>query len=354
MTVQLYLVGGAVRDELLGLTPKDLDYVVVGQTEEQMIAQGFQRVGADFPVFLHPKTKDEYALARTERKSGKGYNGFTVETDSVTIEEDLMRRCLTINSMAKDLVTGEIIDPFGGQEDLKNGILRHTSIAFAEDPLRVLRVARFAARYNFNIAYDTMVLMCSLVDTGELDHLTPERVWAETEKALSEPFPEKYFEVLDTCGALAVIMPEFTFNHNVVLGGHVVARFAKMAIANLMSGPTVDAMCSRLKIPNEVRDVTKVALKIHYTLNTDRSGSVTKLFLDTGAFRNPVQFGHGALAVLTQTQCVMLMELLSECLTVNAASLGLEGVTGKAVGDAIAQARADIVNKNIPMNWVFA
>ncbi len=200
--MKIYLVGGAVRDELLGRPIKDRDYVVVGSTPAEMISLGYDQVGADFPVFLHPETREEYALARTERKSGTGYNGFTVNADpSITLEQDLMRRDLTMNSMARDLETGELIDPFGGEQDLKNGILRHTSPAFAEDPLRVLRVARFAARYNFNIAPDTLVLMTKLVERREMEALTTERVWLEFEKALMEANPCRFITSLWRCEA---------------------------------------------------------------------------------------------------------------------------------------------------------
>lgn len=189
--MKTYLVGGAVRDTLLGLEPKDKDYVIVGATPEDVdnlvSFQGYQQVGADFPVFLHPVTGDEYALARIERKVGTGYNGFEAFTSpDLTIEDDLRRRDLTINAMAMDLESGEIIDPFGGQEDLKNGVLRHISEAFAEDPLRVLRVARFKARYGFEIHHTTMKLMHELIESGELDHLTRERIWVEIEKLLME------------------------------------------------------------------------------------------------------------------------------------------------------------------------
>lgn len=189
--MKTYLVGGAVRDTLLGLDPKDLDYVIVGATPEDVDNlvnfQGYQQVGVDFPVFLHPVTGDEYALARVERKVGVGYNGFeTFTSPDLTIEDDLRRRDLTINAMAMDLESGEIIDPFGGQDDLKNGVLRHVSEAFAEDPLRVLRVARFQARYGFDIHTSTLSLMAKLVHAGELDHLTRERIWVEFEKLLNE------------------------------------------------------------------------------------------------------------------------------------------------------------------------
>ena len=209
--MQVYLVGGAVRDHLLAHPYHEKDYVVVGATPEQLLAQGFQPVGKDFPVFLHPETKDEYALARTERKSGHGYHGFEFHTDpSVTLEQDLIRRDLTINAMAMDK-DGNVYDPYGGQQDLCNKVLRHVSNAFVEDPLRVLRIARFAARYHalgFVIAPETLLLMQELAESGELDALTPERVWKETSRALMEAHADVYFETLRACGALKVLFPE--------------------------------------------------------------------------------------------------------------------------------------------------
>ncbi|MCU4615163.1 multifunctional CCA addition/repair protein [Acinetobacter sp. NEB149] len=209
--MQVYLVGGAVRDHLLGHPYHERDYVVVGATPAQMLDLGYQPVGKDFPVFLHPQTKEEYALARTERKSGSGYHGFEFHTDvSVTLEQDLIRRDLTINAMAMD-DAGQVYDPYGGQQDLENRILRHVSDAFIEDPLRVLRIARFAARYTsagFVIADETLALMQRLTETGELNALTPERVWKETSRALSERHADVYFEVLRQCGALKVLFPE--------------------------------------------------------------------------------------------------------------------------------------------------
>lgn len=209
--MQVYLVGGAVRDQLLGRTVTEHDYVVVGATPQQMLAQGYMPVGSDFPVFLHPQTKEEYALARTERKSGVGYGGFTFYTSpDLSLEDDLIRRDLTINAMAQT-TDGQIIDPYGGQQDLAQRILRHVSPAFVEDPLRVLRVARFAARYadlGFQVATETLALMQQLVEQGELAYLSPERIWKETQRALTETRAEVYFEVLRACGALKAIMPE--------------------------------------------------------------------------------------------------------------------------------------------------
>ncbi len=207
----VYLVGGAVRDQLLNLPVKDRDWVIVGATPQTLIDLGYQQVGKDFPVFLHPQSKEEYALARTERKSGQGYTGFICDFSAdITLEQDLIRRDLTINAMAQDL-QGNLYDPYHGADDLRQRILRHVSPAFVEDPLRVLRVARFAARYHhlgFTIAPETLQLMQTLTLQGELQHLTAERVWAETEKALNEKNPEIYFETLRQVGALAVLFPE--------------------------------------------------------------------------------------------------------------------------------------------------
>ena len=209
--MKVYLVGGAVRDQLLGLPVKDRDWIVVGADPATLLSLGYQQVGKDFPVFLNPKTKEEYALARTERKSSAGYTGFICDfSPTITLEQDLIRRDLTINAMAQS-EDGEIIDPYGGKQDLENRILRHISPAFSEDPLRVLRVARFAARYHslgFKIASETLSLMAELAQSEELQHLTAERVWLETEKALNEKNPEIYFETLHKTGALKVLFPE--------------------------------------------------------------------------------------------------------------------------------------------------
>ena len=211
--MQVYRVGGAVRDALLGLPVRDVDWVVVGATPEQMAQQGYQPVGRDFPVFLHPDTRDEYALARTERKSGRGYRGFVVQASpDVTLEQDLARRDLTINAIAQPAAaTGldGLIDPYGGQRDLQARVLRHVTEAFREDPVRILRVARFAARFaDFAVAPDTLALMRAMVDDGEADHLVPERVWQELARGLMEPRPSRMFEVLRDCGALHVLLPE--------------------------------------------------------------------------------------------------------------------------------------------------
>ena len=209
--MKIYRVGGAVRDKLLGKPSSDVDYVVVGATPAEMLAQGYRPVGKDFPVFLHPHTNEEYALARTERKTAPGYHGFAFNADpSVTLEEDLERRDLTINAMAED-ADGRLIDPYGGARDLEERVLRHVSPAFAEDPVRILRVARFLARFSadgFSIAAETMALMRDMVAAGEVDHLVPERVWAETRKALSESTPSAFLRSLRDCGALKILFPE--------------------------------------------------------------------------------------------------------------------------------------------------
>ena len=267
-----YIVGGAIRDVLLGSTPKDLDYVWVQSTPEHMVSLGMSQVGADFPVFLD-KDGNEHALARTERKVGVGYNGFETNFDStVTLKDDLVRRDLTMNAMAvhveewdefvKTKNSDLVIDFFGGLEDLASGNLRHVSDAFAEDPVRVLRVARFAARYNFSIDPSTLNLMCVLVHNGELDHLVPERVWAEMEKAVSEDFPGDFFAPLADIGALEVLMPELDYGmmtdsnltraSTMPATGSFAALFANSTISD------IDKMCDRLKAPNDVR---KLAVK---------------------------------------------------------------------------------------------
>ncbi|GMR20409.1 MAG: multifunctional CCA addition/repair protein [Gammaproteobacteria bacterium] len=305
--MEIYLVGGAVRDKLLGLEVKDRDYVVVGATPEEMEAQGFRAVGADFPVFLHPKTKEEYALARTERKSGHGYKGFTVYADvDVTLEQDLQRRDLTINAMAEN-EAGELIDPFGGKDDLEQGLLRHVSPAFAEDPVRILRVARFAARFHrrgFHVAHPTHKLMKRMVADGEVDYLVAERVWSELSSALGEEKPSEFFRVLRACGALERLLPELDALYGVPQpevhhpeidsGVHVMmaldqaarlsddirVRFAAL-MHDLGKGETpehkwpqhiaheergvkqVQAICERFRVPKEYRDIAMLTARFH-------------------------------------------------------------------------------------------
>ncbi len=332
--MKTYLVGGAVRDKLLGLPVQDRDHVVVGGTPEEMVAQGFKPVGADFPVFLHPVTKEEYALARTERKSGHGYKGFKVyAAPDVTLEDDLKRRDLTINAMAED-EQGELVDPFGGAEDLRNGVLRHVSPAFAEDPVRILRVARFAARYakwGFHVAHDTNQLMRRMVESGEVDHLVAERVWTEFERALGEEKPSRFFEVLRGCGALARLFPEIDalfgvpqpekHHPEVDTGVHVMlvldaaaklspdtrVRFAAL-MHDLGKGITPKAewpqhigheergtvlvknFCQRFRVPNEHRDLALIAARFHahcHRIAELRPATVVDTLEAMDAFRRP-------------------------------------------------------------------
>ena len=307
--MQVYLVGGAVRDRLLDLPVAERDWVVVGATTEEMLAQGYTQVGRDFPVFLHPETKDEYALARTERKSGHGYTGFEVCADpTVTLEDDLRRRDLTINAMAES-TAGELIDPFGGEDDLANGMLRHVSPAFVEDPVRILRVARFAARfarYGFRVAHKTNALMRRMVDEGEVDYLVPERVWAELVKALATPTPTRFFDVLHGCSALAVLFPRLephyadevahseTRNHLPVLAAgtslcdSTEVRFAALACDMDGDGAWLDEFCTDHRLPNSYRQLAHMALqhrqRVHQ-LTTLTPEEIVTLLEELDAFR---------------------------------------------------------------------
>jgi tRNA nucleotidyltransferase (CCA-adding enzyme) len=296
--VKAYVVGGAVRDELLGLPLKDRDYVVVGATPEEMVAQGFKPVGKDFPVFLHPRTKEEYALARTERKSGRGYKGFTVHAaPDVTLEDDLRRRDLTINAMAK-ASDGALIDPFGGKRDLEAGVLRHVSEAFAEDPVRILRVARFAARFGFRVADETMALMKQMVASGEADYLVAERVWQEFSRGLGEPHPELMFEVLGRCGLAARLLDGVKPIREILsraarAGASVPVRFAVMAWPHQEA--EVTALGERLKAPNEVRELALLACRHRIALRGAALASpaaLLELLKRTDALRRPERFAE--------------------------------------------------------------
>jgi tRNA nucleotidyltransferase (CCA-adding enzyme) len=332
--VKTFLVGGAVRDALLRLPVKDRDWVVVGATPDSMLAEGYQQVGRDFPVFLHPRSREEYALARTERKSGNGYTGFVTQfAPDVTLEQDLQRRDLTINAIAQS-DSGELIDPYGGQRDLAQRQLRHVSAAFNEDPLRVLRVARFAARFahlNFRIADETQALMREMAVSGELAHLTAERVWKETEKALLTRNPQVYFQVLRDCGALQVLFPEIdnlygipapikwhpeidtgihalmTLAMSAALSDQLDVRFATLfhdvgkALTppekwpshhghGLAGVPIVEALCQRLRVPNQVRDLALVVTEFHdvvHTIERQPADALIALFDRIDAWRKP-------------------------------------------------------------------
>jgi tRNA nucleotidyltransferase (CCA-adding enzyme) len=290
--VKAYAVGGAVRDELLGLPVKDRDYVVVGATPEEMERRGFKPVGKDFPVFLHPQTHEEYALARTERKSGRGYKGFTVHASpEVTLEDDLRRRDLTINAIAK-AEDGTLIDPFGGEKDLRAGVLRHVSEAFAEDPVRILRVARFAARFGFRVHEETMRLMQRMVASGEADALVPERVWQEFARGLAERRPELMFEALKASGLLAKGFPELKAWPAHFTGGLPV-RFAVLTWP--LEAREVEALCARLRAPNEVRELAVLAARLRERLVAASSAGAPELLeilKRADAFRRPERFAE--------------------------------------------------------------
>lgn len=333
--MKVFCVGGAVRDELLGLPVQDRDWVVVGSTPEEMLSRGFTPVGKDFPVFLHPRTHEEYALARTERKSGRGYHGFTFHTSpEVTLEEDLARRDLTINAIAK-AEDGTLIDPFGGRADLEKKILRHVSPAFAEDPVRILRVARFAARFaDFSIAPETLALMRAMVENGEVDHLVPERVWQELARGLMEHRPSRMFESLRACGALAKLLPELDrlwgvpqradYHPEVDTGVHVMmvidmaarlnlslpARFAALT-HDLGKGMTpaeilprhvgheqrsvalLEPLCERLRVPAACRDLALLVARFHGDLHKVaelRPETQLKILERCDALRRPARF----------------------------------------------------------------
>ncbi|HVJ25829.1 MAG TPA: multifunctional CCA tRNA nucleotidyl transferase/2'3'-cyclic phosphodiesterase/2'nucleotidase/phosphatase, partial [Burkholderiales bacterium] len=286
--MKIYLVGGAVRDELLGLPVKERDYVVVGATPEEMVAKGFKPVGKDFPVFLHPNTHEEYALARTERKSGRGYKGFQVHASpEVTLEEDLKRRDLTINAIAK-AEDGALIDPFGGRKDLDAKVLRHVSEAFAEDPVRILRVARFAARFGFKVHEGTMELMRRMVESGEADFLVPERVWQEFSRGLAEAHPERMFEVLERSGLSRKLLPELQ---------RIPAALSKASslpvrFALLTWGKDATALCDRLRAPNEVRELALTAHRVRDKLKSATPEDLLELLKRADAFRRPDRFAE--------------------------------------------------------------
>lgn len=335
--MKTYLVGGAVRDELLGLQVRERDWVVVGATPEEMVAQGYKPVGKDFPVFLHPQTKEEYALARTERKTGPGYRGFETRfSPDVTLEQDLERRDLTVNAIAKD-TSGKLIDPFNGVRDLEARVLRHVSAAFVEDPVRVLRAARFAARFaslGFEVAPETIALMREIARRGELDALVPERVWQETQRALEQDAPWKFFEVLREAEALPVVFPEIAalfgvpqpqnWHPEIDSGIHTlmvvqqaarmsrdpVVRFAALT-HDLGKGTTpreewprhvahehrsvglIETLCARLRIPNNYRELAVLVGKLHLIVHKSqevRAATLLELLEKTDAFRRRERF----------------------------------------------------------------
>jgi len=401
--MQVYLVGGAVRDEQLGLPVKERDWCVVGATPEEMIRAGYRQVGKDFPVFLHPDTAEEYALARTERKTAAGYHGFEIHTDpGVTIEDDLGRRDLTVNAIARD-ANGKLVDPYGGVADIRNRILRHVSDAFVEDPVRVLRVARFAARFTplgFVIAAETMALMRSITASGEIDALVPDRVWKETELALAGANSRVYFETLRECGALEILFPEVNalfgvpqpvqWHPEVDTGLHVMmvldqaeklsadleVRFAAL-VHDLGKGTTgkhslpshpgherrgvklIRRLADRLPVPNACRDLGILVSEYHTHCHRAfelRAPTILKLLEGTDAFRRPRRFeqflvaceadarGRKGLEDRNYTQADLLRGALAAAAAVDAAAIARE-YEGKAIGEAIRRERLAAVER---------
>ncbi|GAB2908827.1 multifunctional CCA addition/repair protein [Rheinheimera gaetbuli] len=396
--VQRYLVGGAVRDSLLGYPFHERDWVVVGATPQQMLDLGYQQVGKDFPVFLHPQTKEEHALARTERKSGKGYTGFNVyAAPDVTLEQDLLRRDLTINAIAQ-ADDGSLVDPFGGAADIENKILRHVSDAFAEDPLRVLRVARFYARYahlGFSVAAETMTLMRTLSDSGELHSLSAERVWQETAKALNEQTPQAYFNLLHDTGALAALMPELDalwgvpqpaqWHPEIDTGVHTMLvlqqaallstrldiRFAAL-VHDLGKGatkaelwpahhghehtglPLINQLCDRLRVPNDCRELALLVCEYHQIIHRARelkSATVLKLFNAIDVWRKPERLndillsctadlrGRTGFEQAEYPQAAYLQSLANAARQVNAKDLVAQGLSGEAIKHGLQRCR---------------
>ena len=380
--METYLVGGAVRDRQLGLPVSERDWVVVGATPEEMLSLGYTPVGKDFPVFLHPQTKEEYALARTERKTAPGYTGFETCADpSVTLEQDLMRRDLTINAMAQT-TDGKLIDPCNGSDDLVNGVLRHVSPAFTEDPVRVLRIARFAASFahmGFHVAHSTNALMRSMVENGEIDHLVPERVWAELEKALRTRTPEQFIKVLLGCNALSILFPEMeiaagknshrdidlaVLRHAVESSDKAEIRFAAL-LCDIDNGNraglddnSFNALCKRQRIPNAYRELAAMALRYRKTVHMLATASAVELLdllnaLD--AFRREQRFTD-FLVVCEADACSAdpgLQTYAPAKLLQRARQVALDtrvdssGLSGKAIGEKIRMARIEALEKAV-------
>ena len=400
--MEVYLVGGAVRDRLLGRTVTERDWVVVGARPEDLERQGYLPVGREFPVFLHPKTREEYALARLERKVAPGYRGFATEfSPAVTLEQDLRRRDLTINAMAEN-PAGEIIDPYGGRRDLEARLLRHVSEAFVEDPVRVLRVARFAARYaalGFRVAEQTLALMRRMSESGELGALVPERVWQETERALGESRPEVFFETLRACGALAVIFPEVAalygvpqpakWHPEIDTGAHVMlalrwaadagfstpVRFAVLThdLGKALTAPDrwpshhgheeegvplIETLCARLKAPNAYRELAVLTARFHAQVHRAeqmRAATVLKLIEATDAMRRPDRFdellraceadarGRAGLEARPYPQGDYLRRARAAAAAVALTREEREGLAGPAIGERIRARRLEAI-----------
>jgi len=357
--MKTYLVGGAVRDKLLGYPHHEHDWVVVGATPEEMRAAGFKPVGKDFPVFLHPQTNEEYALARTERKTGRGYHGFNFYCDpDVTLEQDLARRDLTINAMAED-ENGNLIDPYGGQCDLEQKFLRHVSPAFAEDPLRILRVARFAARYHhlgFRIAPETIELMRAIVAAGEVEHLVSERIWKETERALREPNPEIYFLTLQQCEAAQHLFPELhsealaltELEHCAAQFHEPLVRFAVLC-SKLITNEAA-ALCARVCAPNDYRELAQLTIaQLPALQNTDSPETAFAVIEHSDALRRPQRF-ELLLDVATALSVVpIIVERLrsahKSAARITAQPLAERGFKGVALGEELRHERLAAIQR---------
>ena len=375
--MKTYLVGGAVRDKLLNLNIKDRDWVVVGSTPEQMLALGYQQVGQDFPVFLHPETHEEFALARTERKTGKGYQGFSCHADkNVTLEQDLQRRDLTINAIAED-EQGQLIDPYGGQADLDAGFLRHVSPAFSEDPVRILRIARFAARFGvfgFRVAHSTHHLMKKMVANGEVDALVSERVWQELSRALNETQPQRFFQVLHSCGALEKLLPEwlplFTADNNhqqkdQTRGSQLLQtavkqklntqqRFALLASVAPQGLTALNSLAQHMKINKSYYLLAEKI--ISYSMEFKRCDTNNPVYLlhlleALDSFRRPQILTD----FLTIHQCLSsnpniiknIKTAYNHCKDINAKALVASGLRGADIGAALNQQRLQAIESMI-------
>jgi tRNA nucleotidyltransferase (CCA-adding enzyme) len=384
--MKIFLVGGALRDRLLERPVSDHDWLVVGATPEEMVARGYLPVGRDFPVFLHPETREEYALARTERKSAPGYRGFTVHAaPDVTLEQDLARRDLTVNAIALpaelvgadgrfDPTPAALADPFHGQRDLRDKVLRHVTDAFREDPVRILRVARFAARFDdFSVAPETMALMREMVAAGEADALVPERVWQELSRGLMEARPSRMFEVLRDCGALAVLLPGIETGTQAMaaidagsrLRASLAVRFA--CLMRSVEQPQLQQVCDRWRVPVDIRELAEVVAREHG--HVDGSGALdatglVRLLERCDAFRKPARFAEALLACecdargrpgfgnATYPQRERLLALLATAAAVAtdavAKAAQQSGATGPKIGEAIHRARVEAVAASLP------
>jgi tRNA nucleotidyltransferase (CCA-adding enzyme) len=367
--MKIYAVGGSVRDELLGLPVTDRDYVVVGATPAEMVKLGYKPVGRDFPVFLHPTTKEEYALARTERKTARGYHGFEFHAaPDVTLEDDLARRDLTINAIARD-DAGNLIDPFGGAADLKARVLRHVGPAFAEDPVRILRVARFAARFGFTIAPATLEQMRHMVVDGEADALVAERVWQELARGLMEQRPSRMFEVLAECGALAAILPELTAVTAGAAGARRLAALDAVAahglgLAERFAVLTMDteeklleAFCERLRVPQDCRELALLAARhCSEVRKADKLAPAALLALiqATDALRRPDRFAQlldvcaaAADKPASEAAVARLRDALAEARAVDAGAVARGCADPAQIKERVAQARIDAITKKL-------